>query len=255
VAAAAAVASPVGVDVPVLLDRMVVRARAVAAATNEPPYVFRKQAVNDTLDGEGEVKRSKEKVYEVTLLRGMTHNRLVSVDGVRLSAEESVALSEKERRWRETYSSGRGESGGGSGAERVDQLVNEKLMGRFEFTAEGWETVRGRRCVVLAFRPKAGDLPEERLMDRVINLFRGRVWVDEEEAEIARAEVATEGTMRVWGGVLGSLERFELHLDRERSRFGVWFNRHAEIRIRARRLFSLVSMRVREIGSDLRLVE
>lgn len=239
-----------GVDVPILLKRMAERSRVVASDTNVGPYVFRKLAIRDTLDGQGEVKQSKEKVYEVTILRGMTHNRLVSVDGRELGVEESAALSEKERKWRETYSSGGG--GGGSGSDRMDQIVNEKLFERYEFTVEGWEAVRGRRCVVLGFRPKTGPLPEERLMDRVLNLFRGRVWVDWEEAEMARAEVATEGPMRVWGGVLGSLERFELHLDRERSRYGIWFNRHAEIRVRARKLFSLVSMRVREVGSDLR---
>lgn len=242
-------------DVPALLQRMAARSKAVAEATQVPAYVFRKQSLNETLDEDGSVRRSKEKLYEVTILRGMTHNRLVSIDGRPLSAEESAALSERERRWRETYSAGRGEGGGGSGADRMDQIVNERLFARFEFADEGRESVRGRRCVILGFRPRAGDLPEDRLMDRVINLFRGKIWVDQEEAEIVRADVATEGVLRVWGGVLGSLERFELHLDRERSEYGVWYNRHAEIRVRARRLFSLVAMRVREIGSALRPVE
>ena len=65
----------------------------------------------------------------------------------------------------------------------------------------------------------------------------------------------TVGAMRVWGGLLGSLEKFELHLDRERSDVGVWFNRHAEISIRARKLFSSFGMLVREVGSDLRPVD
>ncbi len=245
---------PVGseaVDVPALLQRVVARARAVATETNGGFYVFRKLAVTDTLDASGEIKRTREKVYEVTVRQGMTQNRLVAVDGRRLAGAESDALSEKERRWRETYSSRRGEEGG-SRTERMDQIVNEKLFARFEFTAVGREVLRGRPCIALDFRPRSGDLPDERLMDRVLNLFRGRIWIDEEEDELARAEIATEGAMRVWGGMLGSLERFRLHVDRERSPYGVWFNRHAEIEIRARKLLTSFGMRVREVGSEFR---
>lgn len=246
---AVAAMEPAGdVDVTALLRRMADRARAVARDTNAPIYVYKTVSAYETLDGDGAVKRSKEKVYQVTLRHGMTHNRLMSIDGRPLTADESAVQSEKEKRWRDTYAGGRG----GSMMERMDQLVNERLLSRFEFTAVGRERVKDHWCWVLDFGPRAGELPEDRLMDRVINLLRGRIWVSVDSDEIVRADVKTEGTLKLWGGMLGSLESFQLHLDRDRSALGVWYNRHAEVTVRARKLFSMIHVRLREISSDMR---
>jgi hypothetical protein len=235
------------VDVAVLLRRMAERAREVAKDTNLPIVVYKNLSYFETLDASGAVRRTKEKLYQVTLRRGMTHNRLVAIDGRPLTAGESEVQSEKEKRWRDTYAGAKG----GSMAERMDALVNERLLSRFEFTVAGRDSVRDRPCWVLDFKPRTGDLPEDRLIDRVINLLHGRVWVSMEEHEIVRADVKTEGGLKLWGGVLGSLETFQLHLDRDRSQLGVWYPRHAEVTVRARRLFSPMHVRLREISSDV----
>ncbi|MBL9136797.1 MAG: hypothetical protein JNK85_13050 [Verrucomicrobiales bacterium] len=232
-----------------VIRRMIERSKAVSANTNAPVCLFDKLAVYETLDSGGMVKRAKEKLYEVTIRAGMTSNHLVAVEGRRLSTEESVILSEKERRWRDSYAGGRG----GGTTERMDDIVNEQLFSRFEIRCVGRERVRDRRCLVLDLKPKAGELPSDRLMDRVINLLNGQLWVDESEFEIVRAEVRTVGTLRLWGGVLGSLEFLQLHVDRERSVFGVWYNRHFEVNLRGRKLFSPMLIRAREIGSRIRL--
>lgn len=235
-------------DVEALLRRTFERARTLSEAADAPVYVHRKGSVVETLDGGGSVRRTVEKEYRVTLTRGMTHNRLMAVNGRALSAEESSALSERERRWRDKYAVGPGESS----TERMDQLVNERLFERFDFTWVRREAVRGRGCHVLTFRPKAGPLPDERLMDRVINRLRGTVWIDETEFEIARAEAHTEGALRVWGGLLGALEFFELAVERDRGVEGVWFNRHVAVEVRGRKLWSTLHLRMREEGGDLR---
>ncbi len=237
-------------DVGAVLRRMSERAEAVAMATNGA-YGYSIASYAETLDGSGGVKTSKEKAYEVTLLQGMTHNRLTAINGRPLTPAESEVQSEKERRWRETYAGGRG----GSRMERMDQLVNEGLFSRFEFTLIGRESTRGHPCWILEFRPRSEDLPEERLIDRVINLLHGRVWVSVEEAEIVRAEVGTAGTLKLWGGLLGSLETFRLHLDRDRGEEGIWYNRHTEVTVRARRLFSPIHVRLREIAGDIRRLD
>ena len=144
----------------------------------------------------------------------------------------------------------------------MDQIINERLFSRFEITVAGRERIRGHECVVLALAPKpgedggdGGDGGGDRLMDRVIDLMHGRLWVDTAEYEIVSAEVETRGTMRVWGGMLGALEYLSFHVDRERGVGGIWFNRHLEVVVRGRKLFSSISIRAREIGSRLRLVE
>lgn len=236
-------------DVEGLLRRTFERAKALSEAASAPVYTHRKWSVVENLDGGGTVRRTVEKEYQVTLTRGMTHNRLMALNGKRLSDEESSALSERERRWRDKYAVGPGQSS----TDRMDQLVNEELFERFKFTWDRREEVRGRGCHVLIFRPKTGPLPEERLMDRIINRLHGTVWIDETEFEIARAEAHTEGAVRMWGGLLGALDFFRLTVERDRGKEDVWFNRHAMAEIRGRKLWSTLHMRMRETGGDLRL--
>jgi hypothetical protein len=234
-----------------IVRRTVERAKAVSSDHDCSVYVFDKRAVHESLNSAGAVKRSREKLYSVTLTRGMTHNRLVAINGHALSAEESAAQSENERRWRDKYAGGPGKPR----PERMDDFINERLFSRFDFTLVGRETVRGRPSYVLTFRPKKGPLPDERMIDRVINLLHGRVWIDESDFEIARAEVETRGALRLWGGFLGALETFEFSIEREPGTPDVWFNRFAEIHLRGRRLFTPIQMRVREIAGEFRQLQ
>lgn len=230
-----------------ILRQVAARARAVSGDAQAPWFAYPKVSVHQHLASDGAVKDVREKQYQVTLVRGMTHNRLMAVDGRSLSESESLERSERERQWRESFAAGKR----GSATDRLDALVNEEFIARFQFTWTGRETVRERSCHVLHFQPRSGPLPEERLMDRVLHRLHGRIWVDETTYELARVEAATVGVLRVWGGLLGSLESLQFHLEREATDFGVWFNRHLEVEVRGRRLFSHLWIRARESAGPL----
>lgn len=240
---------PASPEADAVLRRLVARAHAVGADAHAPTLRYDKRSLYETLAPDGSVKRTKEKVYQVTLRRGMTFNRLVEVEGRTLPEAESQALSEKENKWRETYAG----NDKGAATDRVDVIINEELIARFDFSYQGIEPVRGRPAHRLTFQPKDGPLPSERLLDRVINLLHGTLWIDVDDDEITQATAHTEGTLRLWGGILGSLETFEMHIDRERSPLGPWFVRQTDVTIRARRLFTMLYMRAREVGSGVRL--
>lgn len=207
-------------DVPAVLERLVTRARQVSALTNAPTYVYEKRGLYEFRRPDGSLRHLKEKVYEVRLYRGMTRNRLIRVDSRELAPEESQRETEGERRWRSAYTAGRT----AFRDERMEDVLNKDLLARFEFQFEGRELVRGRPTISLTFRPKSADLPNERLIDRVINKLEGRIRVDEGDDEIVQAEARTVGRLRLWGGLLGTLDFFQLRLDRERAASGVWYN-------------------------------
>ncbi len=243
---AARAVSPNAPDVAEILRQTAERARAVAAAGDAAVAEYRKVSWYETLDSDGVVVRRSEKIYEVRLIGGMTENRLIAVNGRILSPEESDERSRREREWRDRYAAGPGN------ADRMDDLVNEDLFARFHFTLVGSELVGGRLNHVLRFTPKPGKLPDNRIIDRLINLLTGTIWIDAEEYEITRAEVQTLDRLRLWGGVLGSIHDFSMRLDRQRSPEGIWFNQHTHMDLRARRLFSRMHVRVREIAEDIR---
>lgn len=231
-----------------LLARMVERARVIGAETNRLVHHFTKTSWHEKLDAAGRVTSVREKTYEVTLERGLPHNRLVAVDGQPLPPVESERRTEGERRVRNRYSA----SGSGRADESVSALINDDLVARFEFTVTGREEIAGRPVLVLVFRPRPGPLPSERLADRVINLLHGTVWVDEAEAEVARADVRTEGALRLWGGFLGAVEYLEFQIDRSRTPAGAWYNRRGVFTVRARKLWESLHFRAREVAGEIR---
>lgn len=235
-------------DVHELLGRMVERARAVGSETNLLVHHFTKTSWYEKLDAAGSVTSVKEKRYDVVLFRGLPHNRLVSVDGQPLNGEESEKRTEGERKVRNRFSA----SGSARGDESVSALINEDLAARFDFQVERREVLSGRPSLVVTFRPKAGPLPVNRLADRVINLLHGTIWVDEAEAEVARAQVRTEGTLRLWGGFLGSVEQVEFEVGRARAPAGAWYNQHGLFTVRGRKLWETIHFRARELATDLR---
>lgn len=230
---------------------IVQRARAVSENSSLPVATYTNVSLYQTLAGDGSVKKSKEKVYRVSLRSGMTENELISVDGQPLFGPEHAALNEKERKWRDTYAADRH----GSSPRRMDQVINERLFARFDLHVTGVEVLRHHRCWVLDLQPKAQPPPEERLMDRVFNRLTGRAWVDTATHEIVRVEAHTLGTLRVWGGIVGALESFQIHLDRADAGRGVWYNRHLEITVKGRKLFSSLWMRAIELSGPIHLAQ
>ncbi len=237
-------------DATALVRAIVARARVVSEDATLPTVVYTNSSVYQTLASDGTVKRTKEKLYRVTLARGMTENELLAINGRPLAGGEHELLNEKERRWRDTYAAGRD----GSSPQRMDHIINERLFARFDLEVLGEELVRQHRCWVISLRPKANPPSEERLMDRVFNRLAGRLWVDAATHEIVKVEAATQGSLRVWGGLLGALESFRIHLDREDAGRGVWFNRHLDIAVRGRKLFSPLSMRAIELAGPVQFM-
>ena len=91
------------------------------------------------------------------------------------------------------------------------------LVTRFKFTLVGRETVNGRPALVLDFQPASQDLPAHSYKDKLINKAAGRVWVDEADYAIAKADVHLTKQMNVFGGVVGAIYKFTYSFDRTRT--------------------------------------
>jgi hypothetical protein len=102
------------------------------------------------------------------------------------------------------------------------------LVKRFKFTLVGRETVNGRSSLVLDFQPAGKILPAHSYKDKLINKAAGRVWVDEADYAIAKADVHLTKQMNVLGGVVGAIYKFTYSFDRTRTPEGLWFSRHVD---------------------------
>ncbi len=122
----------------------------------------------------------------------------------------------------------------GKAFEKRDFSINDDLLGRFEFDLTGRETINGRPTLLLDFKPAKKNLPERNIKDRFINKAAGRVWVDEADYVIAKADVYLTETVNVVGGLVGAVWKFNYSFDRERTLEGLWFTRAVDWHLEGR---------------------
>ena len=105
---------------------------------------------------------------------------------------------------------------------------------------------------MLSFAPKPGAA-EKKIDDRVLNRLAGKLWIDEQEFELAKIEFhLTEKLSIGWGGVLASLQTFAFTLTRIRLADGVWFNQLFSGDIEGRKLLGALRLRIHDRASEFK---
>jgi hypothetical protein len=122
--------------------------------------------------------------------------------------------------------------------DKNDILLNEDLVGRFQFTLIGREDIGGRSALVLDFKPANKKLPNNNFKDRFINIAAGRLWVDEEDAALVKANLHLTERVNVIGGIVGAVGKFSCTLDRGRTPDGLWFTRAMDWHLEGRALLA-----------------
>jgi hypothetical protein len=228
--------------------RMIERSQTVARADEGPQYTYEKHSLLERLDAGGHTLESEEKIYLVTLIGGFPFKRLVKIAGRELTPEESRREDAKEEKFRQKFVSDPKKL-----SARKDGLVTPELLDRYQFVVEKRVVLCNRPTLVLAFRPKGGNLPSRTIEDKLLNPMAGRLWIDEEDADTAKLEVRlVEPVFLGWFGLLGSLTQCELSLERQRMPDGVWINTKQALLIQCRKLTTTMRFRTTEASSGFK---
>lgn len=218
------------VDPTEIFRRTIERARELAKDASGPVYLYDKRTTIESLDPDGNVTDSKAQLFEVTVAGGVPDARLIKIEGRSLTSEQIAREDDEIRRRRRVFLSHEAD---GEKPKR-QSFVPEDLARRFDLSWERTELVAGRPTHVIAFTPREPAPAEKTFADRVANRLSGTIWIDAEDAEIARLEVALLERVKLWGGVIGLLDDFTYSLGRKRGEGGVWHNDLAEIGLDAR---------------------
>ena len=184
-----------------------------------PDFIYRKQTVTEELDSAGKVKEHREKLYEISYRDGLSHSKLLQVNGHAPSESDLKQQSDNEMSIRQLT----GEPKQGKGDNRENFLTAE-LAARFDFTLAGTTNLNGRAAYQISFQPKNPQLPVHHMVDRLLNQLSGTIWIDTGEFEVARAEVSLGKEVNLLGGIIGSLKKLTYTLERTRVADGVWFS-------------------------------
>ena len=174
-------------------------------------YAYTRTKVKAFLNGDGTVASSET-----------TSN---TNDPVRVRARQAAraaaqAAAEKEQKPQDAKSVVHGKA-----FQKKDFLMNPDLLNRFNFVLVGRQTLNGRDTLVIDFKPKPGKLPERNLKERFINHAAGRVWLDEQDAQLAKADLHLTEKVDVLAGLVGSVWKFTCSINRDRTEDGLWFTR------------------------------
>jgi len=231
---------------------MIERSQAVARAAQGPQYTYKKRALRESLDSAGRSLTSEEKIYQVTLIAGLPFKRLVKIQGRELSREDSKREEAREEKFRQNFIAADPKTL----AARKEGLVTPELLGRYQFAVEKRVVLCNRPTLVLTFKPKEGTLSSRTVQDKLLNRMAGTVWIDEGDADIARLEVSLAASASVgWFGLLGSLSRCDISLERQRMPDGVWINFKQVLLIQGRELTAALRFRTTDESSGFQIVE
>lgn len=113
-------------------------------------------------------------------------------------------------------------------------LSDTNLVRRYACVLKGRELMDGRPVFVVDFKPANRKSSGSTLKDRFLNKAAGRLWVDEEDYALVKADVHLTEGVSVFGGLVAAVHKFNLSFERERTEDGLWFTQsviwHLEVR-------------------------
>lgn len=231
-----------------VIQRVIARAQLVARAGQTNHYVYDKRSVVEELDEKERVTQSTEKLYRVMLINGLPFPRLVRIQGRELGAKELEKENQRETEFRERVT----RVNFRKKAKQREALATQDLVDRFHFTVVARESIDGRPTLKLSFAPRPGA-PDKGVEDKIYKHVFGTVWVDEDEAEVAKLDASVRGPIPLgWFGAVGSLNKFHAILERSRMPDGAWVNRRSMFSVMARQLWKSIRMRTNEESSGFR---
>jgi hypothetical protein len=159
-------------------------------------YTYDMEIVREDLDKGERVKKRESRRYEVFYVRGRPVRRLVAEGGRPLAPDRQAKVDREAREKAEAIHEKRV-------ANEAPFLRLSAILERYDFRAVGREAVDGRPAIVLEFTPFPGSRPIKH--DNVLRSLAGRVWMDEVEREVVRAEVRNTAGLKFFGGLGASV--------------------------------------------------
>jgi hypothetical protein len=171
-------------------------------------YTFTERHVEKQLDDRGAVKKVLTETYEVypSAEPGHTYRKLVERDGKPLAASELEKEDRKhDAKLANAEASGEHEARMAA-LRKKEQTFLDEIFRLYDFRMVGREMLEGRPTIVLSYAAREDFKPTTR-GGKVLKSFAGRVWIDEQDRQLVRAEGHLVDTVSFGLGVLARLHK------------------------------------------------
>jgi hypothetical protein len=201
-------------------------------------YTYIERDEEHDLDGKGDVKSVDIKTYEVMELYGEQVQRLIEKDGKPLD----VGDTEKEEKKIQKIVDKRKNESEDERRKRAQREEKEREDGRkfvrevadaYNFRLVGTESVGGRDAWVIDAEPRPGYEPHMKEA-KFLPKFRGRVWIDKNEAQLSKLDIECIDTVSV-GWFLARVHKgSRIVMEQTRVNDEVWLPKHIALKVGVR---------------------
>lgn len=228
-----------------VIRRLIERA-AQDAPHQRGAHVFYRTNITEEFDSQGGLATREELLLRVTVRNGEHEVELLELNGRPPTAKERMR---ELKRFNQQPREGPAKRERPDRSRTLEAYFTEELLGRYEFTVAGRETIADRPCLRVEFRPGRAGSGSNKLFDRVLDRLGGVFWIDEIDHQLAGADLELLEKVSLWGGLLGNLEQMHLQIARTRDQEGQWRDHAIEARFVGRAVARQINVRTRDLSS------
>ena len=214
-------------------------------------YTYLEHAVEQRLDGKGQVKSTESKDYENLEIYGEPVQRLLSKDDKPLNEKDAAKEEEKiqkviDKRKNESDETRRKEQEKRAKEVEDNHQFEKEVADAYNFSLVGIEKLDGRDNYVVDAQPRPGFKPHVK-DGGLLPKFRFRAWIDKEELQWSKLNIEAIDTVSI-GFFLARIHKgTRITIEQTRVNDEVWLPKHISVKLDARiALF-------KELSADLEL--
>jgi hypothetical protein len=201
-------------------------------------YTYIERDEEHDLDGKGDVKSVDVKTYEVMELYGEQVQRLIEKDGKALDAGDT----EKEEKKIQKVVDKRKNESEDARRKRAQKEEKDREDGRkfvrevadaYNFHLVGTQSLGGRDAWVIDAEPRPGYEPHMKEA-KFLPKFRGRVWIDKDEAQLSKLDVQCIDTASLGWFLVRIHKGSRIVIEQTRVNDEVWLPKHFVMKVDVR---------------------
>jgi hypothetical protein len=201
-------------------------------------YTYIERQVENRLDKNGETKSSEVKTYDILEIYGEQVQRLIAKDDRPLSAKDAAKEEEKiqkiiDKRKNESESDRKKREEREIKDREDSRKFETEVADAYNFKLVGTEPLGGREAWIIDAEPRPDFVPHMK-ESKLLAKFRGRVWIDKADVQLAKLDVECLDTVS-FGWFLARFHKgTRVTLAQTRINDEVWLPLHVSAKIDVR---------------------
>lgn len=228
-------------------------------------YTYIERAEEHKLSGDGQVRSTESRTYEVMDLYGEPVQRLVAKDDRTLSTKDAAKEEEKiqkliDKRKDESDDDRKKRLEKQDEQTEQDREFVKEIADAYNFRLVGTEVLEGHSTYVIDADPRAGFEPHQKDA-KFLPKFRFRVWIDKAEEEWVKLDIQCIDTVSVGLFLVQVHQGSNIQIEQTQVNDEVWLPKHIALKLDARILFKGVNVEsdvtyrdYKKFRSDTRIV-